>query len=257
MASKKPTESRVSEAKASGESGGIAALVGHMKAGVVPEAELHANLPLFLRRQELSRILFLDHIYRQILDVSGYILEFGVRYGANLALYTSLRGMYEPYNYSRKIIGFDTFEGFAGASDADKELGGGAWKEGDYAVPLGHEAILTEMLRIHEGFSPLGHIEKFQLRKGDVRETLPKFLTDHPETVVALAYFDMDIYAPTKEALRLIKPRLHKGSVIVFDEFCCDYFPGETQAVLEELDLRSLRLKRHPHQPFCAWAVVE
>lgn len=257
MAGRKPKEGRVSEAKAAGESGGIASLIAQMHAGVVPDTELHANFPLFLRRQELSRILFLDEIYRQILDVPGYILEFGVRFGANLALYTNLRGVYEPYNYSRKIIGFDTFEGFAGVVDADREQGRSSWNEGDYSVPVGHEEILAGILRTHEAFSPLSHIEKFQLRKGDVRQTLPQFLEDHPETVIALAYFDMDIYAPTKEALRLVKPRLHKGSIIVFDEFCCDYFPGETQAVLEELDLRSLRLRRHPHQPFCAWAVLE
>lgn len=256
MSNEQP-ESRVSEAKASGEASGIATLVNRLKGGIVPDSELHANLSLFMRRQELARILFLDEIYRQILDVSGYVLEFGVRYGSNLALYTCLRGMYEPYNYSRKVIGFDTFEGFAGATGADRELGGEAWKEGDYAVPKGHEETLAELLRVHEAASPLAHIEKFQLRKGDVRETLPVFLREHPETVVALAFFDMDIYAPTKEALKLIKPRLHKGSIIVFDEFCCDYFPGETQAVLEEFDLGSLRLRRHPHQPFCSWAVIE
>ena len=76
-------------------------------------------------------------------------------------------------------------------------------------------------------------------------------------TIVAMAYFDMDIYSPTKEALKHIKPRLHKGSILVFDELCCDAFPGETQAVLEELDLANVRLRRYAHQPYCSYAVVE
>ena len=36
------------------------------------------------------------------------VIEFGVRWGANLGLFQSLRGMYEPFNYNRKIVGFET-----------------------------------------------------------------------------------------------------------------------------------------------------
>ena len=39
-------------------------------------------------------------------------MEFGVRWGQNLITLNNLRGIYEPFNHSRKIIGFDTFEGF-------------------------------------------------------------------------------------------------------------------------------------------------
>jgi hypothetical protein len=41
----------------------------------------------------------------------------------------------------------------------------------------------------------------------------------------------------------------------VFDELNCPHFPGETLAVLEVLGLNNLALRRHPHQPYCAWAV--
>ena len=36
----------------------------------------------------------------------GVIVEFGVWLGHDLALFESLRGVYEPYNYTRRIIGF-------------------------------------------------------------------------------------------------------------------------------------------------------
>jgi hypothetical protein len=251
------TQSRLSDVKTQSERDNLSELVEHIFDGTVPKSEIHANLPVFMRRQELSRIMFIEHIYKKILNVHGYILEFGVRYGANLALYSNFRGMYEPYNISRKIIGFDTFDGFVGSSEFDKELNGNVWADGDYGVPEGHARRLQRLLELHESFSPIAHVKKSELRIGDVRETLPKFLTDHPETIVSLAYFDMDIYAPTKEALRLIKGRLHKGSVLVFDELCCDAFPGETTALLEEMDLSSLRLQRYPHQPYCSYAVIE
>ena len=33
--------------------------------------------------------------------------------GQNLALFESFRGMHKPYNYNRKLIGFETFDGFS------------------------------------------------------------------------------------------------------------------------------------------------
>ena len=78
----------------------------------IPENELLQNLGLFIKRQDLSRIIFMNEIYQKILNVHGVIIEFGTRWGQNLALFESFRGMYEPYNHLRTIIGFDTFEGF-------------------------------------------------------------------------------------------------------------------------------------------------
>lgn len=243
-------EIRVLQGEKSGqERDALAALTEHLKTSPVPASELHSNLGLYIRRQELSRILYLNELYQKIVPVHGMIMEFGVRWGANLAMLTSLRGMYEPYNYSRQIVGFDTFEGFAGSSGAD----GDGHLEGDYGVSKGYENILSDLLSIHETFSPISQMKKHELVKGDVRETLPKWLEDNPHGLVAMAYFDMDIYEPTKFAINAIKPRLHKGSILVFDELGCKEFPGETMAVLEELDLSSHVLHRHPHQPLCSW----
>ena len=71
--------------------------------------------------------------------------------------------------------------------------------------------------------------------KGDAVHTVPAWFDAHPEALVSLAIFDFDIYAPTKAALLAVKPRLFKGSVLVFDELSDDVFPGETVAVQEVL----------------------
>ena len=55
----------------------------------------------------------MDHLYKQIIDVMGVIMEFGTRWGPNISQFSALRGIYEPFNRHRKIIGFDTFSGFA------------------------------------------------------------------------------------------------------------------------------------------------
>jgi len=70
-----------------------------------------------------------------------------------------------------------------------------------------------------------------------------------------MAIFDMDIYKPTKDTIRAIKPKLTKGSLLVFDELNCQQFPGETKALDEVLKINNLKLQFYPHQPNCAWAI--
>lgn len=74
----------------------------------LPRGEILDNLGLFCRRQSLSRIITMNKLYEMVVNTHGVIMEFGVRWGQNLALFQSFRGMYEPFNYNRKIIGFDT-----------------------------------------------------------------------------------------------------------------------------------------------------
>ena len=218
-------------------------------------AERLDNPGLFISRQTWGRFLFMQEIYSRIVGVHGVVMEFGVRWGQNLALFANFRGLYEPYNHNRRIVGFDTFSGFPGvdAKDGDHP----AARANEYSVAAGHEAILDALLAYHESESPIPHIKKFELVKGDVIETLPAYLERHPETIVALAYFDLDIYAPTKACLERIRPHLVKGSVLAFDELNHAPWPGETLAVAEVLGLPNLRLQRLPYAPTPSFVVVE
>src|SRR4051812_31941014 len=71
----------------------------------IPDEEIQLNLGLYINRQNLSRIFFMNDLYSKIINTTGVIMEFGCRWGQNLALFQSFRGMYEPYNYNKKIIG--------------------------------------------------------------------------------------------------------------------------------------------------------
>ena len=204
-----------------------------------------------MKRMALSRILYYAELYQKIVDVPGVICEFGVQWGATLALLQNLRGMHEPYNVSRKIFGFDTFEGFATIDPKDGELAA----VGDYRSLPGYESKLDEILEIHEFFSPISHIKKFELIKGDVSLTIDGWLETNPHAIVALAIFDLDVYRPTKDVIEKIIPRLTRGSILAFDELNCQHFPGETLAVQEVLGLNNLKLRRFRHQSYCAWAV--
>ena len=221
----------------------------------IPPNELLSNLGLFLNRQTLSRILFMHELYQKIIPVHGIIVEFGVRWGQNLALFSSFRGMYEPYNYNRKIVGFDTFSGFPSVSEQDgkDEIA----SIGAYGVTSDYESFLGPVLAYHEMESPLSHIKKYELIKGDATLTLEKYLQDHPETIIALAYFDFDIYEPTKRCLELITSHLTKGSVVGFDELNWAAFPGETKALKEVFGLNRYAIRRSPLNPSPSYIVIE
>jgi hypothetical protein len=99
---------------------------------------------------------------------------------------------------------------------------------------------------LQEELNPIPHLKKYELVKGDVTQTAPEYFGRHPETLVSLAVFDLDIYSPTKAALEAIQPHLFKGSILVFDELCDDILPGETIALRETLGLRHLSIQRLP-----------
>ncbi len=220
----------------------------------MPEDELLGNLGLFLTPQTLSRILFMDFLYRKSIEVQGIIMEFGCRWGQNLALWSSLRGIYEPYNRLRKVVGFDSFEGFLGASEADGTHPGVVAH--NYGVTPGYEAYLEEILKKQEMESPPSQARKHELRKGDVRETVGQYFKENPETIIALAYFDMDLYEPTLSCLRAIQDRITCGTVLGFDELNEHAFPGETLAVQEALGLRRISVKRYPHYVRGSYVIV-
>ena len=221
----------------------------------IPEDEIQTNLGLFLSRQSMARFLWMHEMYGKIINVPGVIMECGVRWGQNLALFSLFRGIYEPYNYTRKVIGFDTFSGFVGTSEKDGDAD--IIEEGSYSVTEGYEDYLDKILEYHQKESPISHIRKHALVKGDAGETLETYLEQNPETIVALAYFNMDIYQPTVKCLNALKKVLTKGSVIGFDELNCPHFPGETEALRDALGLDKYRLVRNPHNPYPAYIVIE
>lgn len=230
-------------------------LVALFKQAPLPDDEVLPNLGLFLTSKSLSRVLFFYEIYRKILNHHGVIMEFGVRWGQTLAVLAALRGIFEPFNRHRRIVGFDTFAGFKGMSAKDGALA--KTTDGSFSVSEGYENFLAGVLTCNEGLSPISHLKKFDLVKGDAVETIPNYLKHHPETIVSLAIFDFDIYQPTKAALEAVAPHLTKGSVLVFDELCDDIFPGETVALREVLGLRDLRVERMPMTARVSYVVLE
>ena len=214
------------------------------------------NLALYLRRHQIADLLSMAELYRMVLDVPGVIMEFGTLHGRHLGTLTALRGLYEPYDTTRRIVGFDTFTGFPDIADVDRVSPSAV--TGRFATPPGYPEHLRAVLDAHEATEPSGHVRRTAVVEGDVRVAVPDYLAAHPETVIALAYFDLDVYPPTRLVLEAIQPYLTRGSIVAFDEIGYPRWPGETLAVREVLGLagaalRKLATPRDPPVVYLRW----
>jgi hypothetical protein len=202
-----------------------------MQGSPLPPDELMFNLGLYVRSSLLVKFLVLHDAYRRIQSVPGALMEFGTWRGQNLVLLENLRAIHEPFNKQRPIIGFDTFAGYpeeAGMAAKSTETHGG------YNTGGGYPDYLNELLQVHEGMNAFGHIRGgHRLIAGDVCETAPQYFADHPETLVAFAFFDMGPYEPTVAALKALLPHTVPGSVLLFDELTWAGAPGEAIAFKE------------------------
>lgn len=211
------------------------------------------NFPKYVRRQHLKRFLALYELFKLALPVKGSVVECGVFKGFSLMSFAKLSAMLEPENLTRRIYGFDTFEGFRTIAPEDENPVNKHLQSDLAADSFGElEALITEYDR--DRF--LGHIEKVELIRGDVSETIPFFVSEHPHLIVSLLFLDMDLYEPTKVAIENFVPRIPAGGIIAFDELDNPMWPGETLALLETLGLRQVTLRRFEWDPYIAYAVL-
>jgi hypothetical protein len=219
------------------------------------DVEKLRNFTKFVPRQNLSLFLAKNALFQHVLGVHGHIVECGVFLGGGLMTWAQLSVIYEPINDVRRIVGFDTFDGFVGLDGQD--LGDNT----DYAVTGGLRASvvvdLQEAARLYDLNRPIGHIPRVELVAGDAVATIPAYLEANRHLVVSLLYLDFDLYAPTKAAIETFLPRMPKGAVIAFDELNQAQWPGETMAVLETVGLRNLRIQRFPFVPQLSYAVLD
>lgn len=211
------------------------------------DATLLTNFGLFARSSALAKIFFLYECYEAVLNVPGDIYVFGTWLGQDLIVFESLRAMLEPYNASRALVGFDTFEGYEGITDADQRSE--TVKDDGYAVPQNYKDYLAQLMAYHRSENAMGHAVKHNLVEGDACETVKAYMDAHSEAIVALCYFDMALYEPTKAALEAVEDRLLSGSVLVFDELNDARYPGETRAVREWLKGKNYSIKRSRFLP--------
>ncbi len=131
---------------------------------------------------------------------TGLVLEFGVRRGTSLRCLAALT--------EQTVHGFDSFEGLPEA-----------WGDHPPGLLTTGRALPTVP----------GHVT---LQVGWFAETLPRFLGENPTEKVRLVNIDSDLYPSAQTVLQHLAPRIHPGTILVFDEFIGnrDWENGEYRA---------------------------
>jgi hypothetical protein len=216
------------------------------------DSQLVADSPMvYLDRRLVTLLLTRIKMFEKIVNVQGSIVECGVHRGNSLMTFYHLSNIFEPSAFNRKIIGFDTFEGFPSTSQRDPS-----------GIPIGgmkdtNFDHLSEWISLQDKNRAIGHIPKVELVKGDACETIPEYINLNPHLIVSLLYLDFDLYQPTLTALKHLLPLVPKGGLVGFDEINQRKWAGETVALKEAIGLQNIKLKRFYFDAHVSYYIVE
>jgi hypothetical protein len=205
------------------------------------------NFPKYISQRKIARFMAHYELYKMSLEVKGSVVECGVFHGGSLLTWAKLSTILEPWNYHRKIIGFDTFQGFPEVSEIDKNLD--IARVGGFSVDYDILPELRSVIEEYDSNRPISDIPKIELVPGDASDTIPQYVSENPWLIVSFLYLDFDIYEPSKIAIENFVPLMPKGAILAFDELSNWNWPGETQALLNTLGVRNLEIKQFPWEP--------
>jgi hypothetical protein len=164
-----------------------------------------------LRVDRLAKFIAHYEAYKMVMGVPGSIVECGVFKGTSFMRLAILREMLGNY-FSAKLIAFDVF--------------GDEYPETKYAEDnptrdywigtAGASSISTEQL---SGLLDRQGVKNYELVAGDVLQTIPKYVSEHPSLKISLLNIDIDFVEPTYCALEHFYDRVMPGGVILLDNY--------------------------------------
>lgn len=204
------------------------------------------NFMLFLRRVNFAKFVTHVEIFKKTIELPGSIVECGVFKGMSLLTFAKLADVYCPGDTLKRVIGFDTFEGFVslnpkdGAPDARRGKVEGGWNSGEF------QSALEELVDVAQRDSMIPRFKRIELVKGDVSRIVPEYVKRNPGLRISLLHLDLDLYEPTLAALKALYPLVVPGGVVLLDEYGMEGFPGESAAFDEYFGKARPKLAKFP-----------
>ena len=198
-----------------------------------PHSTLHTltHWPVYTKRILLTRFLAHFELFKMTLDLPGSIVELGVSRGVSFFSFHKFLEIFLPSDTSKKVFGFDSFEGLTDFSEADGSIVAndlndkreGGWSAKDVTGEI------FELNQLYNSDNILAK-ERSRLIKGRVQDTLDQFLQEMPGLRINLLHFDFDLYEPTLFTLERLWDLVVPGGVVVFDEYGLPPWGGEAAA---------------------------
>lgn len=182
----------------------------------------------------LGKIIAHYELFKMAQGLPGALVECGVFKGASFVRFAGFRNLFGQSE--QKVIGFDTFGAFpASTLEEDKEHIK-QWVDNAGEQSISRDQLLEVMRR--------KEIDNAELVEGDVVETVPLYVKEHPDLQIALLNLDTDIYDPAVTILEHFWPRIVPGGVLILDDY--NVFPGETKAVDHYFKDTHVKIQKFP-----------
>lgn len=182
------------------------------------------------------KYFYMQKMFNKIAGIEGDIVECGV---GKMASFQALALFLRQEGSSRKLWGFDSFEGFPEPSAEDvspRNPQKGEWKS------INAEDV-SKFLFVC-GFKKQWIDSHIKIVKGFFQDTLPN--NDVPN--IAFLHLDVDLYNSYKNCLQYLFPKVVRGGVVLFDEYMNANenlkFPGAKKAIDEYFRDTKYKLSR-------------
>jgi O-methyltransferase len=188
-------------------------------------------LPVMRFDMTVAQWHFLVCELSRVCDVPGCVLEIGVGGGSTSVI---LNQFMNQRGIDKKFVAIDTFSGFM-STDIAVEVS----KRGK-AASMYEEGYKTQTRGWYLKTLAAHGFDKIEAHKSSIQNFDLKRVTP-----VAFCLFDVDLYAPTKDALPQIYDALAPGGVVIIDDCApsVSIFDGAGQAFREFCSEREIRLE--------------
>lgn len=186
----------------------------------------------------LAKIMAHYELFKLSVDIPGAIVECGVFKGSSLIRFTTFRQLLTN-PMAKRVIGFDNFGMFPETNFKEDMK-----PRKKFIIDSGEGISKQQLMKVLKN---KGIEKNVELIEGDVNKTVPQYIKKNPHLRISLLNIDVDIYEPTKTALKILYPRVVKGGIVILDDYC-SIFPGANKAIEELLKDQIHEIKK---LPFC------
>ncbi|MBF0354902.1 MAG: class I SAM-dependent methyltransferase [Alphaproteobacteria bacterium] len=211
--------------------------------------EIWRNFQIYTRRIFLKKFLAHYELFQRVVDLPGDIVELGVYRGASLMSWANFLEIRNMGDRHKRVWGFDNFEGFGQMEGKDGRDDPKVGKQpGGFASGVFLDQ-LEDAISIFDDDRFIPYKPRIKLVKGNIEESVPRWVEENPGVRISLLHFDADLYRPTKVALECLWPLVVPGGVVLFDEYGIPPWEGESKAVDEFFVGQPVQLKRFDWTP--------
>ena len=190
------------------------------------------NFYLSCDNSRIGKMIAHYELFKLSSKIPGCIIECGVFKGVSLIRFATFLKLLKKQN--KKIIAFDAF----GKHTTTKISSD--YKRRKKLLSHGKEAISEKQLM---KVLKLKSLEKnIELIRGDITETVPRYLKSNPKLKISLLNLDVDFYEPSISILKNFYPKLSKGGILMLDDY--GIWDGETMAADEYFADKKIKIRK-------------